>query len=322
VTDAELNKEQLITTLKSVSSAKDSYDQTLQFRKNREKLINDDFINRLETLLSFKSEDKFKKSTKWYSAKECSDYLSCIEKLTYSLIIKNREMANETLKVLSAIDPSYLSIEIDQKIRIEKRKKFRELFLKIVSMLREFDGDEKLRDLLFHRLTEIDDQNLQLIVNNIFDDIFNKKVEFDLSDYTYVVKNPMAWINRLERKDIDKLVSAYFSSPAARSIKARDLFLLRYFVPLKEKERFSLLKKFYKNTKNYGLIENMALASSIDNNLLRNSISMIDKNYKRPSFIIKRDIYRRQFEKTNDFMSLMKLIELGDQDEKFLWWFL
>jgi hypothetical protein len=322
LSDSDLSRDQVIKSLNSTAGAQGIYRKITYYEKKRESEYDREFEQELEDLLEIGDKQLNVESYKWKRQKNCNDYLNCLFQLAYAINIENIAMVDDVLKRLIKIPSWFLVEEVVHRIPYEHRKRFSNTFVRMLKRLKDLDSDKNLKQMYFDNLSSIEEvANLDLGESAI-QEIFTSSLQFDLSDYKYVLSYPTYWLEQIDENEKIQLAVKFYSTPLARNINILDANILNYKLPQKQKILDRFVKAQFSRFDTSNTYEVSTILKLLDNSVIKKEAAKINESFDKPVFIVKRDILKKNFEKTLSFYSLLELLKIGDQDKELLWWFL
>jgi hypothetical protein len=321
--DPSLTKEQVLTSLKQISSTQEDYKYLKSISDYRQKKQSNNYFKLFNDIRKTSNDgDKLVKPI--YDQMKQKSYLDLILRLFFSIEVKNKKLVNSTLSELIKIPASYLTLDIENKIQFKDRKNFSKLYITYLGKLWDFQCDESLKKMFMQGQMDIGDELIQKEVGSLLGDFFVDLVKFDKKDYMYGISYPTYWLKKVEG-DFSKnqFLQSYFQTPAKYKILPSEYGIIKYYFPKESKLRDRITKTIKSDFDKFENYEIEATLKAIENQAFKKYLGNIYSPFKKPTFTIKKNIYLAGLRQNKfGFYGFFELMKLGYEDKLFLWWLL
>ncbi|PIK16464.1 hypothetical protein [Halobacteriovorax sp. JY17] len=239
--------------------------------------------------------------------------------------IGNKGLLAEHFKKLISINEVVYINDLSQEFISESNKeKYFKLINDLFSNLRESLEDEKLIRILDSNFHFLDlEGKIIKFESNSFDWSLNE-IRENMRTTLYGTSFPSFWmkavINRISNKDKEKFISKIEKSRILKRLNILDYWIFKDNLSPDDKTRTQIVDSL---STAYGksLTSDYVILDLLEDSIVKKNLSLKDSEFKKPIFTLKRNYFHRALlDGRETSFPIMKLIEMGEEREDFVWW--
>lgn len=300
------------------------------FEKKRESVLLSSINNLLEIdkLFNLKLEPKNLrvKLYKLYNQRDQSQiFLSLLSESLVAIQIKNEKWLERSIIKLIKLPTEMILAELSSDTK--STSAIIKILPKVLQKIKENLKDKQIYNFLILHLSPLlksSEQLLSFFEENNHDFSFSQINDLSTNRY-YRGLFPLLWYNEIKKRSSRQEAQEYILKLSKemkwRDFTNEDLFLLRYIFPKTKKNRDVIVKKILKLSSSNLISHHFLLETLLQDKIIKKELSLTDKTFKRPSFLILRRRFLRTLKQAYyiDF-SLFQLFKLGNYSQNLLLW--
>ncbi len=281
------------------------------------------YLNKINKLRKYIEEQELKKEFDDKEIYTYTTYLGLLYRIGSLVSSKEYYISSKLIKELIKTPVKYLVYEMSLLPSLKRDNIKKEVinYLRLISTSKKISL--KQRYLLLMSIDDIDDREIKRLINDF--QFSNNEDEYFIkpTEYQYFLKYLPFWIERQSDSIAKKpLIQNFFKSPLRLLFNINDINLFRYYYSnnFKIDERLKLI--YNKEIKKLTTYQLEKILYSLHNGIFKKKIGDINPIFKKPLFQLERRVYKEKvYEDVHGVYALLKLIELGEYDKNFFWWF-